>query len=80
MWCPNIEVLGMKVIIDRFEGDYAVCEREDRTMINIERKRLPVGAAEGDVLVIEGNRISVDAEETRLRKEKMRKMMDSLWE
>jgi len=70
----------MKVIIDRFEGDYAVCEREDRTMINIERKRLPVGAAEGDVLVIEGNRISVDAEETRLRKEKMRKMMDSLWE
>ena len=25
----------MYLIIDRFEGEYAVCEQEDRTMINI---------------------------------------------
>ncbi len=31
----------MKVTVDRFEGRYAVCENEDRTMINIEKSKLP---------------------------------------
>ncbi len=30
----------MKVTIDRSEGDYAVCEKPDRKMINIEKSRL----------------------------------------
>jgi len=33
----------MRVVVDRFEGDYAVCEKEDRTMIDIDRKKLPKG-------------------------------------
>lgn len=70
----------MKVIIDRFEGNFAVCEKEDRTMVNIERSRLPMGAGEGDVLVIEGDVISLDAEETALRRLKIQRMMESLWE
>ncbi|SHI67998.1 DUF3006 domain-containing protein [Thermoclostridium caenicola] len=70
----------MKVIIDRFEGSFAVCEKEDRTMMHIERNRLPAGAGEGDVLVIQGDVISLDAEETALRRQKIRKMMESLWE
>lgn len=70
----------MKVVIDRFEGDYAVCEKEDRTMMNIERHRLPENAGEGDVLLIEGERILLDAEETASRKQKIQSMMDSLWE
>ena len=28
----------MKVIVDRFEGEYAVCEKENLDMINIEIK------------------------------------------
>ncbi len=40
----------MKLIIDRFEGDYAVCEREDKTMMDIERSKLPEGVKEGSVL------------------------------
>ena len=28
----------MQVAIDRFEGKYAVCEKDDKTMINIEIK------------------------------------------
>jgi hypothetical protein len=27
---PQWEETSMKVIIDRFEGDFAVCEKEDR--------------------------------------------------
>jgi hypothetical protein len=70
----------MKVVIDRFEGDYAVCEKEDRTMMNIERHRLPDGAREGDVLVIDQNRIFVDEEGTEARRLKIEKMVESLWE
>lgn len=70
----------MRVIVDRFEGDYAVCEKEDRTMLRIKRHRLPEGTAEGDVLVVDQDRISVDAEETKARRMKIQKMMDSLWE
>lgn len=44
----------MKVTIYRFEGDFAVCEKTDRTMFNIRRDKIPVEAREGDILVIEG--------------------------
>ena len=40
----------MKVIIDRFEGDYAVIELEDKTICNMPIKLLPEGAIEGSVL------------------------------
>jgi len=66
----------MKVIIDRFEGDFAVCEKTDRSMMNIRRSRLPPDAKEGDVLLIKGAMITVDARETaarRSRAEKLRK-------
>jgi hypothetical protein len=69
----------MKVIIDRFEGDFAVCEKEDRAMVNIEKSKLPEGVREGDVLVNEGDRFFVDQDETQERKKRIRQMMDSLW-
>ena len=62
----------MKVIIDRFEGDFAVCEKEDRSMINIERSNIPQEARPGDVLNIKDGEIKIDIEETNLRKEKCR--------
>ena len=31
----------MRVIIDRFEKDFAICEKEDMTMIDISRSKLP---------------------------------------
>jgi len=70
----------MKVIIDRFEGDYAVCEKPDRTMVNIQKDRLPADVSEGDVLIIEGENIEIDAGETVERKKRINKLMDELWE
>ena len=70
----------MKVIIDRFEGEYAVCEKEDRKMMNIEKNKLPSIAKEGDVLIIEGNDIKIGLKETFVKEKKIRKMMDNLWE
>jgi|GEM_PF-47045 len=70
----------MRYIIDRFEGNYAVCEDENKNMVNIERNKLPLPAKEGDVLSVEGNDIKVDYDSTEARKQKIKKMMESLWE
>jgi hypothetical protein len=69
----------IKVTIDRFEGDYAVCEKPDRSMINIRKDRLPAGAKEGDVLIIEGDSIKMGFGETAQRKQEIQKLMDQLW-
>ncbi|MBZ9608613.1 DUF3006 domain-containing protein [Clostridium estertheticum] len=70
----------MEVIIDRFEGTYAVCEKEDRTMIDIKRSDLPSGAKEGDVLSINNNLITINIEETEKRRREIEKLTEDLWE
>lgn len=69
----------MKVIIDRFEGIYAVCEKKDRTMINIKREDIPQSAKEGDVLDITGNEISIDTAETEKKKNEIEELTRDLW-
>jgi hypothetical protein len=69
----------MRVVVDRIEGKYAVCEKEDRTMINIEKERLPRGVKDGDVLLIEGDTITIDRNSTDRRKQDAKKLMDDLW-
>lgn len=70
----------LKVTIDRFEGEYAICEKEDRKMINIEKSKLPDGAKEGDVIVIRDENIVIDSSTTQERKHRLQKLMDELWE
>ncbi len=70
----------MKVIIDRFEGLYAVCEKEDKTMIDILKINLPFEVKEGDVLILENNMITIDIEETEKRRIKIEKLTEGLWE
>jgi len=69
----------MKIVIDRFEGDIAVCEKEDVTMIDIKRTNLPKDAKEGDVLDICGDVIVIDIEETKKRREKIQAITKDLW-
>ncbi|MGI5838949.1 MAG: DUF3006 domain-containing protein [bacterium] len=70
----------MKVIIDRFEAEFAVCETEDRQMLNIHRNRLPKEAKEGDVLRIAEGGVAIDKEETAVRRRRSKEMIDNLWE
>ncbi len=65
----------MKVIIDRFEGNYAVVELPDMSTVDMPLELVPKEAEEGDVLIIE-----IDADETKNRKERIKKLMDDLWE
>jgi hypothetical protein len=69
----------MKLIIDRFENNYAVCEKEDRTMINIEKSKLPQNAKEGDVLIIKNDKIIIDYEETLKRKKIIENLTEDIW-
>lgn len=69
----------MLAIIDRFEGDMAVCEQDDHRIVNIARKRIPPAAREGDVLVLE-EIITIDVEETEKRKAQLRELTEDLWE
>lgn len=64
----------MKVIIDRFEGDFAVVETEDKKLVNMPKQLLPMKAEEGSVITIE-----VDSEGTDKRRERVSDLMDQVW-
>lgn len=64
----------MKIIIDRFEGEYAVCEIEVGTIVNIPKILVP-NATEGDVITIE-----VDKAETEERRKNVQELMNNLFE
>lgn len=69
----------MDVIVDRLEGEFAVCEQANREMIDIRREKLPAGVKEGDVLTIEGDQITINPEKRKAREERISKLMDDLW-
>ncbi|MDF2880916.1 MAG: hypothetical protein K0R54_1473 [Clostridiaceae bacterium] len=69
----------MKLIIDRFEHNFAVCEKEDRTMLNIEKSKLPQNAKEGDVIIISNDKIIIDNEETLKRKKIIENLTKDMW-
>ena len=69
-----------KLSIDRFDGKYAICEDDDRRVFAIERSEIPKEAKRGDVLSISDEReITIDEQETKARKKRIKKLQDSLW-
>lgn len=65
----------MKVIIDRFEGDFAVVELENKAMANLPKVLVPDDAKEGDII-----EIIVATKETESRKQSVKKLTKDLWE
>ncbi len=66
--------------VDRIEGDIAVLECENGDCVNMELKNLPKNIKEGDVLNFENGSCFLDESETKARSEKIKKMMESLFE
>ncbi len=61
-----------QLIVDRFEGMYAICEDGEQKYFAIETGELPEGAAEGSVLVVsEEGELLLDEEETSKRRAKI---------
>ncbi len=65
----------MKVTIDRFEGDYAVVELENREMADLPKVLVPKEASEGDII-----EITINRDETKKRKQRIGKLTEGLWE
>ncbi len=69
-----------KLIIDRFEESFAVCETENGEFINIEKDLLPQNAKAGDVLINQNNKYIIDEKSTEQRRNQIRQKQDLLWE
>lgn len=64
----------MKFIIDRFEGEFAIVELENKEMIDISRRLLPLDAKEGDTI-----NVIIDRIETENRRERIQNKFDNLF-
>ena len=66
--------MGMNLIIDRFEGDFAVIELPDGKMIDCPKALLPDDAKEGSIL-----NITVDETATNDKLKKVTDRMNKLF-
>jgi len=66
-----------KLIIDRFEGKYAILESQNKNSLifNFPRSLLPKGAKEGGILRFN---INVDEKETETRRRNIKEQLDIL--
>lgn len=70
----------MKYILDRFEGDFALIEQADKTMLQVSKKDLPAETKEGCVLKLQDGIWTVLHAETQERATQIRSKMDKLWQ
>ena len=67
--------------IDRFEGSVAVCEKENRELIQIPISLLPAGCKEGSCLYSDKEGIyHIDALQQKQLEKRIKDLMDSLFE
>lgn len=65
------------LVIDRFEGNLAVCQSDDMKTVNL--LEYPKDAKEGDCLVLSEGKYIIDEEETKKRKAEAEELMMSLF-
>ena len=70
----------MRVIVDRIENGYAVCELENGSFQTFPMSELPAGCLEGSVLIWEDSAWELDLSAEIGRKEKVQHLLDSLFE
>lgn len=72
---------SMQLILDRFEGNFAICENIlTGEMLNINKNLIPHNTKEGTVLTYVNGNIAVDEKGTQERTERIKVKMNSLWE
>lgn len=71
----------MKLILDRFEEGFAVCEIEDtKEMINLDISLMPPDVICGDCLDYENEIVTINVQRTKETLERIKNKMRSLWE
>lgn len=69
----------MRLIIDRFEDEYAVCENENKESINIDRDKLPSDIKEGDIIWFEDDIVTKDQDYIVNRKKYIEEITKDIW-
>lgn len=69
-----------KFVLDRIEENKAVLECENGESVTLEIKALPTNIKEGDVLVFEEGSYFLNEKETEERRQKIKNLMDLLFE
>lgn len=67
---------SIRITIDRIEGDFAVCETEDKQMLDIPINILPSGAREGSIYQVGFTELKPEEEERRKR---INKKVNDIW-
>ncbi len=65
--------------VDRINGSFAVCEREDMTTVELSLSLLPEGTKEGSVLCFDGDSYKISEEKEAERKENILKLQALLF-
>jgi ribosomal protein L21E len=69
----------MKGIIDRFEGDIVVIEIDGKTK-DFPKSIFPKEAEVGDVVNIDGDKVTVDKKATEKLRKEIEDLMNEVWE
>lgn len=66
--------------VDRFEGDFAVCEnRETGEFVNISLSELPENIKEGSIIKFENGNYILDIEATQKEQQEIKNLVDNLF-
>ncbi len=76
----RLEIMEKELVIDRFEGKFAVCEdRESGKMYNIEINSLPRDVKEGNVIKLENGKYVMSKEKEEKIANEIKNKMEDLW-
>lgn len=70
----------MRYTVDRMEEQIVICELEDRTTKEFPRSLFPINIKAGDIVEENANGFTILEEETKERKERIARLMESLWD
>ncbi|MBP3463923.1 MAG: DUF3006 domain-containing protein [Clostridia bacterium] len=69
----------MKYIIDRIESDKVICEnQENKKMEEFKKIMFPEKIKEGDIVILNKNKFTIEENETKDRKEYINDLMKKL--
>jgi len=68
-----------RFILDRYEGNFAICENQSTgQIVKIPKSQISPLAQDGDILKFKKSRYKIAFKETRLKKEEMKKLLNDL--
>ncbi|HOZ55065.1 MAG TPA: DUF3006 domain-containing protein [Clostridia bacterium] len=77
----RIKNMESKYVVDKIEGNYAVCEnRETGEIFDLELSNLPKEIKEGTVLKLHNNKYLIDSESKTEIENRIKQKMNKLWE